>query len=66
MKNRRTFLRVFFVLAAFGVISLLALLSRLSVISIRAVDFVHITGTGLCFGGAIIALVAYFRGDHHS
>ncbi len=62
MNGRRTFLRIFFVLIAFGLISLLAMVGRPTVADIRAVDIVHLIGTGMCFGGAIVALVAHLRG----
>ena len=61
MADRRASLRVFFVLVAFGVLSLLAMLSRPSLANVRAVDLVHLFGTGMCFGGAIVALVTYLR-----
>lgn len=61
MNDRRTFLRIFFVLTAFGVMSLLAILSRSGLANIRGVDVVHLIGTGMCFGGAIVSFVAYFR-----
>jgi hypothetical protein len=61
MNDRRTYARIFFVLCAFGVMSLLGMLGRPTLASIRAVDMVHLIGTGMCFGGAIIALVTYLR-----
>ena len=61
MGDRRASLRVFFVLVAFGVLSLLAMLSRPSLANVRAVDLVHLLGTGMCFGAAIVALVTYRR-----
>jgi hypothetical protein len=61
MSDRRTSLRISFVLFAFGLISSLGMLSRSSLASIRAVDVVHLIGTGMCLGGAIIALVTYLR-----
>ncbi len=66
MNNRRSFLRIFFVLTAFGMVSLLAMFSRSVPSYIRAVDIVHLIGTGMCFGGAIIALIAHFRGRQSS
>ena len=62
MNDRRTFLRIFFVLTAFGVMSLLAMLSRSALANIRGVDVVHLIGTGMCFGGAIFCFGAYFFG----
>ena len=61
MSDRADSLRVFFVLFAFGLVSFLSMLSRPSLASIRAVDVVHLIGTGMCFGGALIALIGYFR-----
>ena len=66
MNDRRTFLRIFLVLTAFGVMSLLAMLSRSALANIRGVDVVHLIGTGMCFGGAIVSFVAYFRGRRSS
>ena len=64
MSDRTASLRVFSVLCAFGVVSLLTMLSRSSLANIRAVDVVHLIGTGMCFGGAIVALFGYLRGNH--
>ena len=61
MNDRTTSVRIFFVLSAFGVVSLFSMLSRPSLANIRAVDVVHLIGTGMCFGGAIVALVVYLR-----
>ena len=61
MNDQRAFVRVFFVPIAFGVVSLLAMLGRPGFAAIRAVDAIHLIGTGMCFGGAIVALVAYRR-----
>ncbi|HEY6843085.1 MAG TPA: hypothetical protein VI391_02880 [Thermoanaerobaculia bacterium] len=58
----RSSLRVFFVLTAFGVLSLLAMLDRPSLANVRAVDIVHLIGTGMCFGAALVALVMGLRG----
>jgi dienelactone hydrolase len=61
MSHRRVFARIFFVLAAFGAVSALAMLGRASLTSVHAVDVVHLIGTGMCFGGAVVALALYFR-----
>jgi len=61
--GNRGFLRVFFLLACFGAISLLAMISRPSLAAVRAVDIVHLIGAGMCFGGAIVALAAYRFGS---
>jgi hypothetical protein len=57
MSSRRHSYRVVFVLAAFGLLSLCSMLTRPTLSSIRAVDFVHLIGTGMCLGGAIVAFV---------
>lgn len=57
MRSRRESYRVAFVLAAFGLLSLVSMLARPSLASIRAVDIVHLIGTGMCLGAAIIAFV---------
>lgn len=57
MSSRRESRRVAFVLAAFGLLSLSAMLTRPTLATIRAVDFVHLIGTGMCFGAAIVAFV---------
>ena len=57
MRSRRQSFRVAFVLAAFGLLSLLSMLVRPSLANIRAVDFVHLIGTGMCLGAALIAFV---------
>jgi hypothetical protein len=66
MNDRRMFLRIFFVLTFFGVMSFLAMLSGPALANIRGVDVVHLVGTGMCFGGAIVSFVAYFRGRRSS
>jgi len=62
MSDRRMLHRIFFVLTAFVFMSLLAMLSRPGLQNIRGVDVLHLVGIGLCFGGAIVSLVAYFNG----
>jgi len=66
MNDRRGFLRIFFMLAVFGVMSFLGMLSRPSFANIRAVDVVRLIGTGMCFGGAMVSLGAYFHGRRSS
>jgi hypothetical protein len=63
MSDRKTSFRVFYVLIAFGFLSLFTMLTRPSRATVRAVDVVHLIGTGMCFGGAIVALVGYLRGN---
>jgi hypothetical protein len=62
VNERRRLLRVFFVLTAFGVISGFAMLGKPSLEHVRLVDAVQLIGTGMCFGGAIVALGFFFRG----
>ena len=57
MSSRRESFRVVFVLAAFGLLSLFSMLARPTLATIRAVDFVHLIGTGMCLGAAIVAFV---------
>ncbi len=66
MTDRRTLLRVFFVLALFGVMNCFAMLGKPSLQDIRLVDAVRLIGTGMCFGGAIVALGLSFRGPRGS
>ena len=66
MNDRRGFLRIFFILTAFGVLSFLGMLSRPSFANIRVVDVVRLIGTGMCFGGAMVSLGAYFHGRRSS
>jgi hypothetical protein len=63
MNDRTQSVRIFFVLLAFGVMSLFSMLSRPSLANIRAVDVVHLIGSGMCFGGAIVALAIHLRGS---
>jgi hypothetical protein len=56
MNSRRDSLRVVFVLAAFGLLGLFSMLARPSIAAIRVVDIVHLVGTGMCFGAALVAL----------
>ena len=56
MNDRRRFFRIFFVLLAFGVLSLLRTLGRPSLANMRTVDIVQLIGTGMCLGGALVAL----------
>ena len=66
MNDGRMFFRIFFVLTFFGVMNLLAILSSPAFENIRGVDVVRLIGTGMCFGGAIVSFVAYFRGRRSS
>lgn len=66
MNNQRRFLIIFFVLTFFGVMSLLAIISSPAFENIRRVDVVRLIGTGMCWGGAIVSIVTYFRGRRSS
>jgi len=61
MNDRRDNFRIFFVLTFFGVMSLLAMLTGPASANIRGVDVVRLIGIGMCFGGAIVSFVTYFR-----
>ena len=63
MNKSRGFLRISLLFTAFGVVSLLSILSRSTLPKIRGVDVVHLIGTGMCFGFAIFSFAAYFHGD---
>ena len=56
MDERRSLLRVFVVLTLFGLLNCFAMLGKPSLAQIRAVDLVRLIGTGMCFGGALVAL----------
>ncbi len=66
--NQRRFFtpRVFLLFTFFGVMNLLAMISRPTWAAIRGVDAVRLIGTGMCFGGALIALAAYLQDRKHS
>jgi hypothetical protein len=66
VSERRSLLRVFFVLAAFGLANCFVMLGKPTLQHIRAVDVVQLVGTGMCFGGAIVALGFSFRGPRVS
>ena len=65
MTGTRTFHKIGFVLIGFGLASLFALIGRPTIAGVRMVDIVHLIGTGMCFGGAIVALVAHARGGQN-
>ena len=64
--NQRGFLRIFFVLTLFGVMNFLHMLSSPVWANIRGVDVLRLIGTGMCFGGAMVSLGAYFHGRRSS
>jgi len=61
MKNPRSFLRIFFILLCFGFLGFLTMLNHPSLDNARMVDLVHLFGSGMCFGGALVALGAYLN-----
>ncbi len=61
MSDRRGDLRVFIVLLVFGLGSLVSVLGRPSMQTIRPVDVVQLVGTGMCFGAAMVVLVSFLR-----
>ena len=62
MSNQRRLPRIFLLLTFFGVLNLLAIISSSAWANMRGVDIVRLIGTGMCFGGALVSLGAYFRG----
>ena len=60
------FPRIFLVVTFFGIMNLLHLVSSPAWANIRVVDVVRLIGTGMCFGVAIVSLVAYFRDRNSS
>ena len=66
MSDRRRLVRIFVILAFFGVVSLFSMLGKPCFDAIRAVDAVHLIGTGMCFGAAIVALVFYLQSPRAS
>ena len=66
MNDRRRLLRIFFILAIFGLGSFLSILGKPSFETIRPVDAVQLIGTGMCFGAAIVALVLFLRSPRSS
>ena len=61
MGERRRLVRIFVILAVFGLGSLFSMLGKPSFETIRPVDAVQLIGTGMCFGAAIVALVLFLR-----
>jgi hypothetical protein len=68
MNNQRPFpyLSIFFVLTFLGLMNFLANFDSPAWANIRGVDKWRLIGMGMCFGGAIFSLAAYFRGRRSS
>jgi hypothetical protein len=66
MSERRRLVRIFVILAVFGLGSLFSMLGKPSFETIRPVDAVQLIGTGMCFGAAIVALVLFLRSPRSS
>jgi hypothetical protein len=66
MSDRRRFLRVFAVLAVFGLGNVVRMIGRPSLETIRPVDAVQLVGTGMCLGAAIFALVLFLKSPRPS
>ena len=66
MSDRRRLVRIFVILAVFGLGSLFSMLGKPSFETIRPVDAVQLIGTGMCFGAAIVALVLFLRSPRSS
>jgi len=62
--NRHRLPRISLVLAFFGVMNLLAMISSPAWANIRCVDAVRLIGTGMCFGAALISFAVYFLDRH--
>ena len=45
----------------FGLLSGTALIGRESLAGVRAVDIVQLLATGMCFGGALVLFVQFWR-----
>lgn len=61
MNERRRFAPMYIVLV-FGILSGMNIISSPRFDNYRAVDLVHVLGTGMCFGAAIALCVAALRG----
>jgi hypothetical protein len=66
MSDRPRFLRIFVILAVFGLGSLFSLVNKSGFAAIRAVDVIQLIGTGMCFGAAILALTLFLRSPRAS
>lgn len=66
MNKRRMFPRIFFLLTLFGIMNLFHMVSTPTWDNIRGVDIVRLIGTGMCFGGAIVSIVAYYKDRNSS
>lgn len=53
--------RFFLMLTFFGIMNLLTMLNRPIWTAIRGVDVIRLIGTGMCFGGALIAFATYLQ-----
>ncbi len=61
MNHQRKFPRIILVIALFGIMNFLAMLSSPAWANLRGVDVVRLIGTGMCFGAAIVSFVEYYR-----
>jgi hypothetical protein len=66
MPDKRRFGRMFFILAAVGLVGLARVTSSPGFETMRAVDVVQLIGTGMCFGAGIMALVLSRRSPSSS
>ena len=66
MGDRSRLVRMSVILAVFGLGSLTSMLGKPSFATIRPVDVVQLIGTGMCLGGAIVALVLFLRSPRSS
>ena len=61
----RVLLRVFFIVGAFALLSLLGLLGWPSVANMRTVDIVRLIATEMCLGAALVALGLFLVFRYH-
>ena len=66
MNKQRKFLITFFVLTFLGVMPLLNVISGPAFENHPGVYVMRLIGTGMCWGVAIVSLMAYFRGRRSS
>jgi hypothetical protein len=64
--DRRRLFRVFFVLLVFGLANFVRMLGKPGLATIRTVDIVQLIGTGMCLGGAVVALVLALKAPRSS
>jgi hypothetical protein len=66
MRTRRSLTAAFAVPLIFGIISLTQLMGRPRFATYNRPDVLQLFGTGMCFGVALVALIALLRGPRDS